>query len=136
MARPVVSLGTAALKALEVNEEKLELRRKLREREKVLTDASNQIKDKFNSARVRAVMNIATPIFKALGVDMYTSLEKACEIPENLELLNETGDFSVLFDDQVELLKAVAEFLERRKDVTGVILEYVEKERAHIASGK
>ena len=136
MARPVVSLGTAALKALEVNEEKLELRRKLREREKVLTDASNQIKDKFNSARVRAVMNVATPIFKALGVDMYTSLEKACEIPENLELLNETGDFSVLFDDQVELLKAVAEFLERRKDVTGVILEYVEKERAHIASGK
>ena len=136
MARPVVSLGTAALKALEVNEEKLELRRKLREREKVLTDASNQIKDKFNSARVRAVMNVATPIFKALGVDIYTSLEKACEIPENLELLNETGDFSVLFDDQVELLKAVAEFLERRKDVTGVILEYVEKERAHIASGK
>ena len=136
MARPVVSLGTAALKALEVNEEKLELRRKLREREKVLTDASNQIKDKFNSARVRAVMNVATPIFKALGVDMYTSLEKACEIPENLELLNETGDFSVLFDDQVELLKAVAEFLERRKDITGVILEYVEKERAHIASGK
>lgn len=136
MARPVVSLGTAALKALEVNEEKLELRRKLREREKVLTDASNQIKDKFNSARVRAVMSVATPIFKALGVDMYTSLEKACEIPENLELLNETGDFSVLFDDQVELLKAVAEFLERRKDVTGVILEYVEKERTHIASGK
>ena len=81
-------------------------------------------------------MSVATPIFKALGVDMYTSLEKACEVPENLELLNETGDFSVLFDDQVELLKAVAEFLNKRKDVSGVILEYVEKERAQIVSGK
>lgn len=129
MAKTLLNLGEAAIESLTVSERKRQLREKLRKKEKLLTDESNQIRSKFNSARVSAVMDVATKIFGALGITIYTSLEKACADPKNVELLNRKNDFNVLFEEPKYLLNEVADFLYAREDVRKEIIDFVERTR-------
>ena len=129
MGKTLLNLGEAAIESLSVSEKKKQLREKLRKKEKLLTDESNLIRSKFNSARVGAVMDVATKIFGALGIKIYTSLEKACSDPQNVELLNKQNDFNVLFEEPKYLLNEVADFLYARDDIRKEILEFVERTR-------
>lgn len=129
MAKTLLNLGEAAIESLTVSERKRQLREKLRKKEKLLTDESNMIRNRFNSARVNAVMDVATKVFGALGITIHSSLEKACSDPENVKLLNETNDFSVLFKEPKELLDEVADFIYQREDIRKEILEYVRRTR-------
>lgn len=129
MAKTLLNLGEAAIESLAVSERKRKLREKLRKKEKLLTDESNMIRNRFNSARVNAVMDVATKVFGALGIKIHSSLEKACSDPENVKLLNETNDFSVLFKESKELLEEVADFISAREDIRKQIVEFVERTR-------
>lgn len=129
MGKTLLNLGEAAIESLSVSEKKKQLREKLRKKEKLLTDESNLIRSKFNSARVGAVMDVATKIFGALGITIYTSLEKACSDPKNVELLNKQNDFNVLFEESKYILNEVADFLYARDDIRKEILEFVERTR-------
>ena len=75
------------------------------------------------------MMDVATKIFGALGITIYTSLEKACSDPQNVELLNKQNDFNVLFEEPKYLLNEVADFLYARDDIRKEILEFVERTR-------
>lgn len=129
MGKTLLNLGEAAIESLSVSEKKKQLRERLRKKEKLLTNESNLIKSKFNSARVSAVMDVATKIFGALGITIHTSLEKACSDPKNVELLNKRNDFNALFEEPKYLLNEVAAFLYAREDIRQEILEFVERTR-------
>ena len=129
MGMTLLNLGEAAIESLSVSEKKKQLRERLRKKEKLLTNESNLIKSKFNSARVSAVMDVATKIFGALGITIYTSLDKACSDPKNVELLNKENDFNVLFEEPKYLLNEVVAFLYAREDIRKEILEFVERTR-------
>ena len=77
MGKTLLNLGEAAIESLSVSEKKKQLRERLRKKEKLLTNESNLIKSKFNSARVSAVMDVATKIFGVLGITIYTSLDSS-----------------------------------------------------------
>ena len=72
MPRKPSSFGDAALSALSVNEEKEKLRNELRLKEEALKRKSRSVKEKFNTSRVSATMSVASTVFSALGVEMYT----------------------------------------------------------------
>ena len=107
MPRKPGSFGDAALSALSVNEEKEKLRNELKLKEEALKRKSRSVKEKFNTSRVSATMSVASTVFSALGVEMYTSLQSACKNPANIRRLNNSGSFDVLFDDDKKILLAV-----------------------------
>lgn len=129
MPRKPGSFGDAALSALSVNEEKEKLRNELRLKEEALKRKSRSVKEKFNTSRVSATMSVASTVFSALGVEMYTSLQSACKNPANIRRLNNSGSFDVLFDDDKKILLAVADFIRNRPDVQGEIMDFVDKYR-------
>lgn len=129
MPRKAGSFGDAALSALSVNEEKERLRNELRLKEEALKRKSRSVKEKFNTSRVSATMSVASTVFSALGVEMYTSLQSACKNPANIRRLNNSGSFDVLFDDDKKILLAVADFIRNRPDVQGEIMDFVDKYR-------
>lgn len=110
MPRKPGSFGDAALSALSVNEEKEKLRNELKLKEEALKRKSRSVKEKFNTSRVSATMSVASTVFSALGVEMYTSLQSACKNPANIRRLNNSGSFDVLFDDDKKILLAIADF--------------------------
>ena len=129
MPRKPSSFGDAALSALSVNEEKEKLRNELRLKEEALKRKSRSVKEKFNTSRVSATMSVASTVFSALGVEMYTSLQSACKNPANIRRLNNSGSFDVLFDDDKKILLAIADFIRNRPDVQGEIIDFVDKYR-------
>lgn len=129
MPRKPGSFGDAALSALSVNEEKEKLRNELKLKEEALKRKSRSVKEKFNTSRVSATMSVASTVFSALGVEMYTSLQSACKNPVNIRRLNNSGSFDVLFDDDKKILLAVADFIRNRPDVQGEIMDFVDKYR-------
>lgn len=129
MPRKPGSFGDAALSALSVNEEKEKLRNELKLKEEALKRKSRSVKEKFNTSRVFATMSVASTVFSALGVEMYTSLQSACKNPANIRRLNNSGSFDVLFDDDKKILLAVADFIRNRPDVQGEIIDFVDKYR-------
>lgn len=129
MPRKPSSFGDAALSALSVNEEKEKLRNELKLKEEALKRKSRSVKEKFNTSRVSATMSVASTVFSALGVEMYTSLQSACKNPANIRRLNNSGSFDVLFDDDKKILLAVADFIRNRPDVQGEIMDFVDKYR-------
>jgi hypothetical protein len=129
MPRKPGSFGDAALSALSVNEEKEKLRNELKLKEEALKRKSRSVKEKFNTSRVSATMSVASTVFSALGVEMYTSLQSACKNPANIRRLNNSGSFDVLFDDDKKILLAVADFIRNRPDVQGEIMDFVDKYR-------
>lgn len=129
MPRKPGSFGDAALSALSVNEEKEKLRNELKLKEEALKRKSRSVKEKFNTSRVSATMSVASTVFSALGVEMYTSLQFACKNPANIRRLNNSGSFDVLFDDDKKILLAVADFIRNRPDVQGEIMDFVDKYR-------
>lgn len=129
MPRKPGSFGDAALSALSVNEEKEKLRNELKLKEEALKRKSRSVKEKFNTSRVSATMSVASTVFSALGVEMYTSLQSACKNPANIRRLNNSGSFDVLFDDDKKILLAVADFIRNRPDVQGEIIDFVDKYR-------
>lgn len=129
MPRKPGSFGDAALSALSVNEEKEKLRNELKLKEEALKRKSRSVKEKFNTSRVSATMSVASTVFSALGVEMYTSLQSACKNPANIRRLNNSGSFDVLFDDDKKILLAIADFIRNRPDVQGEIIDFVDKYR-------
>lgn len=129
MPRKPGSFGDAALSALSVNEEKEKLRNELKLKEEALKRKSRSVKEKFNTSRVSATMSVASTVFSALGVEMYTSLQSACKNPANIRRLNNSGSFDVLFDDDKKILLAIADFIRNRPDVQGEIMDFVDKYR-------
>lgn len=129
MPRKPGSFGDAALSALSINEEKEKLRNELKLKEEALKRKSRSVKEKFNTSRVSATMSVASTVFSALGVEMYTSLQSACKNPANIRRLNNSGSFDVLFDDDKKILLAVADFIRNRPDVQGEIMDFVDKYR-------
>lgn len=129
MPRKPGSFGDAALSALSVNEEKEKLRNELKLKEEALKRKSRSVKEKFNTSRVSATMSVASTVFSALGVEMYTSLQSACKNSANIRRLNNSGSFDVLFDDDKKILLAVADFIRNRPDVQGEIMDFVDKYR-------
>ena len=129
MPRKPGSFGDAALSALSVNEEKEKLRNELKLKEEALKRKSRSVKEKFNTSRVSATMSVASTVFSALGVEMYTSLQSACKNPVNIRRLNNSGSFDILFDDDKKILLAVADFIRNRPDVQGEIMDFVDKYR-------
>ena len=129
MPRKPSSFGDAALSALSVNEEKEKLRNELKLKEEALKRKSRSVKEKFNTSRVSATMSVASTVFSALGVEMYTSLQSACKNPANIRRLNNSGSFDVLFDDDKKILLAIADFIRNRPDVQGEIMGFVDKYR-------
>lgn len=134
MPRKPGSFGDAALSALSVNEEKEKLRNELKLKEEALKRKSRSVKEKFNTSRVSATMSVASTVFSALGVDMYTSLQSACKNPMNIKKLNSTGSFDVLFEDDKKILAAIADFIRNRPDVQGEILDFVDRYRKDLYS--
>lgn len=129
MPRKPGSFGDAALSALSVNEEKEKLRNELKLKEEALKRKSRSVKEKFNTSRVSATMSVASTVFSALGVEMYTSLQSACKNSANIRRLNNSGSFDVLFDDDKKILLAIADFIRNRPDVQGEIIDFVDKYR-------
>ena len=129
MPRKPGSFGDAALSALSVNEEKEKLRNELKLKEEALKRKSRSVKEKFNTSRVSATMSVASTVFSALGVEMYTSLQSARKNPANIRRLNNSGSFDVLFDDDKKILLAIADFIRNRPDVQGEIMDFVDKYR-------
>lgn len=129
MPRKPGSFGDAALSALSVNEEKEKLRNELKLKEEALKRKSRSVKEKFNTSRVSATMSVASTVFSALGVEMYTSLQSACKNSANIKRLNNSGSFDVLFDDDKKILLAIADFIRNRPDVQGEIIDFVDKYR-------
>lgn len=129
MPRKPGSFGDAALSALSVNEEKEKLRNELKLKEEALKRKSRSVNEKFNTSRVSATMSVASTVFSALGVEMYTSLQSACKNPANIRRLNNSGSFDVLFDDDKKILLAIADFIRNRPDVQGEIMDFVDKYR-------
>lgn len=134
MPRKPGSFGDAALSALSVNEEKEKLRNELKLKEEALKRKSRSVKEKFNTSRVSATMSVASTVFSALGVDMYTSLQSACKNPMNIKKLNSSGSFDVLFEDDKKILAAIADFIRNRPDVQGEILDFVDRYRKDLYS--
>ena len=126
------NFGELALDMLTIKEKKEKLRAQIKAKEAALNKKNRDIKEKFNIARVRATMSVASTVFSALGVDIYTSLNAALKDPKNIERLNKSGSFDVLFEDEQKLLSAVAMFLNEREDIRMKILEFVERERNHV----
>ena len=129
MPRKPENFGELALSALAIKEEKEKLRALLKVKEDALKKKNRDVKNQFNTARVAATMSVASTVFAALGVDMYTSVQSACKNPANIEKLNRSGSFDVLFEDDKKILAAIVDFIRNRPDVQNKILDFVDKYR-------
>ena len=130
MAKKTAKLGEIALSALSINDETEKLKALMKAKKDALKKKNHAVKEQFNTARVAATMSVASTVFSALGVDIYTSVQAACKVPSNVVKLNESGSFDVLFEDEKKILAAIADFLRNRPDVQGEIFDFVDKYRA------